>query len=802
MGRKEEKSGWGAGVVLVVVLLALLFAPTGMKGTVVLLATPCVFVALFRGRKKKLPVAAGAPQSATTNFPERASASASVGGELRAQEGEEFLTVALSGDSANSSYRIARPPFETSSGVRWVAAGESVDVGGTTITGGLFYIGVPKRGEANRGADACVVNPKATLARTTCDRSAGPNDYWLSYSTFSAEQRCAYVQWLASARSDPKLHRSFAMFYLYGLERRVLVDGMEGKVPKHEFETIAAELRRLRETYPEVLGSAYVDGMLEFISVHLTQPLRQYEQAPPPLTNSFELPLSVRVAFGQAAIDRKPVPVEWALAWVFGDGMINKRTPAYRCGKEFKQLFERRYRERFRDGMKLSANKTKLKAPVSAAFSALHSVVYPEYITSLPDISAVSGPRKQLQELVFECTEALDAYSRFLGKYPESEGSLESSLLLPLELWPETTRGELESVAATVANGTVVTTFGSLFERFKASGNLTRDKLTAFARVLGEAGVALEPDVRTSGRTPKSTDSVALYATPPGTSTNHVDDAYVGLELMVDMAASVAMADGTASEQELAVIHRQIEAWPQLTPRQRDRLRARIHVQVAQPPTPASFKKRLEPLPVDARQSIGTILLQTANAGGIASPAEVKLLEKLYLILGLDSQQLYSDLHGNAVAGTSASSRPAAPPEERGGQAVQPVLQLDAARIAALQTETAKVSAMLADVFADDEPTATVEPVEEQEPDSEGAVTATLSLLGMDEAHSTFLRLLLSRPVWTRAELADAASDLDLMLDGAIEQVNEATLDHWDEPLIDGDDPIEINQEFAKRLAP
>jgi hypothetical protein len=31
--------------------------------------------------------------------------------------------------------------------------------------------------------------------------------------------------------------------------------------------------------------------------------------------------------------------------------------------------------------------------------------------------------------------------------------------------------------------------------------------------------------------------------------------------------------------------------------------------------------------------------------------------------------------------------------------------------------------------------------------------------------------------------------------------VNEAALDEWDEPLTDGDDPVEINQEVAQRLA-
>jgi hypothetical protein len=63
-----------------------------------------------------------------------------------------------------------------------------------------------------------------------------------------------------------------------------------------------------------------------------------------------------------------------------------------------------------------------------------------------------------------------------------------------------------------------------------------------------------------------------------------------------------------------------------------------------------------------------------------------------------------------------------------------------------------------------------------------------------------FLRTLVSRASWSRSELSSAALDLDLMLDGAIEQVNEAALDHWDEPITDGDDPVEVNQELAQRL--
>ncbi|MFM0031860.1 TerB N-terminal domain-containing protein [Paraburkholderia madseniana] len=795
MGRKAKKSGSGAGTLVVAIVMAIIFAPKGGWTVFLVFVLGCVLVAIFGKKKEQGPAtSSNHPLSAAPHGPSSNSSMPPTNIGRRAQSDDEFLTVTLSTDSPSSSYRIARPALETAAGVRWVGPGESVEISGVAITGGMFYLGVPKRVEAT-SLDACVLNPKANVAKTASDLSAGSEDYWLSYQSFSAEQRGAYLQWLASDRSDPRLHRSFALFYLYGLERRVLFDGIQGKVQKAELETIVSELERLKSIYSNVLRTVHIDGLLEFMCVHLTHPQRQYDQLPGTISSAYEVPLSIRVAFGQAAVDKKPVPSDWALAWALGDGGVYKRTPVTRCEDEFRQLFQRKYREQFRDGMKLTANKTKLKVSAQAAFPALHGIEYPDYITSLPDIAAVTGPRNKLQQLVNECSDSLDAYSRFLGRNPDAKGSLESALTLPVELWPESARLELESLASIVAGGTVVMTFGSLLEKFKASGNISRDKLTALARVLGEAGVAIEPDARISGRTPKNAEYVGLYATPRSNSTNFVDDSYLMFALMVDMAASIAMADGNASEQEVALIHRQIESWPQLTPRQQDRLKARAAVQIAQPPTPASLKKRLEPLSADAKVSVATLLVQTANADGFVSPAEVKMLEKLYQMLGLDPQRLYGDLHGNTVVGSSNAPRTSTATDKAPNGLAQPVFALDTSRIEALQRETAKVSALLADVFAEELPVA--EPVQETAEPQTGSV----SLLGLDEAHSTFLRLLLSRPSWTRSELSDAASDLELMLDGAIEQVNEASLDHWDEPLTDGDDPVEINQEFAQRLA-
>lgn len=70
----------------------------------------------------------------------------------------------------------------------------------------------------------------------------------------------------------------------------------------------------------------------------------------------------------------------------------------------------------------------------------------------------------------------------------------------------------------------------------------------------------------------------------------------------------------------------------------------------------------------------------------------------------------------------------------------------------------------------------------------------------MDEAHSALARMLVSRPEWTRDELLDVAADMDLMLDGALEQINEAAFDTHDMPFVDGDDPVMVNSEILEKL--
>jgi hypothetical protein len=55
--------------------------------------------------------------------------------------------------------------------------------------------------------------------------------------------------------------------------------------------------------------------------------------------------------------------------------------------------------------------------------------------------------------------------------------------------------------------------------------------------------------------------------------------------------------------------------------------------------------------------------------------------------------------------------------------------------------------------------------------------------------------------LWSRSELADIATDMELMLDGALERINEVSLDAFEGRITEGDDPIEVAQDLMENVS-
>lgn len=704
---------------------------------------------------------------------------------------EELVPIPPHGVPLSSSFRI--PPAPQGFGAAaWVPYGKSIVVAGVSVPSGMLYVG-SSLSTPSGSNDPCLIDPgKAVAARG--DYREGQMGYWPSYSDISAGARRAYLNWLSEGRCAPDADIGYVFLFFYGLERRAILDAAEDDAAKADWPVIADELRRLLSIYGDKSHSfrRYASELLDWVSL-AEQPDRLYEKPVPQLSKSFELPLYVRLALGQAAMDGVPVPSGLALSWVKLDPGVALRTPAVRCTEQFDQLFSQKYAELEGAGISLPRNRTKLKfvyRPASAGFHGYDELRL--HFGDTPDVSVLTAPIKKLQKVVEAATKELESYSRFVGKNPDAKSSLEGLLQLPATLWPEPAQRALHALKTRMGSGMVALSFDDLLKTLDAKSVLTKEKTLALARALESLNIGIEPDVLGGAKLPKPEEKVVLFSVPPGEAASRATPTYQAAALTLQLASAVAAADGEFSVKEVSHLREQIQSWTHLTPNHIRRLMAHLRLLMTAPVSLTALKKKLEPLDTPAREAIAAFMATVAQADGEVGPAEVKMLEKVYKALGVEPRKVFSDVHA-AAAGSPATGSQTAPVERT--PPAEPTFKLDAARIAALQQDTAKVSALLANIFSEEEQVA---PAPALEPDSEPAEAQ--GLMGLDEAHSALARMLLSRPEWTRTELQDIAADLELMLDGALEHINEAAFDTHDMPFLEGEDPVTVNSEILEKV--
>jgi hypothetical protein len=123
---------------------------------------------------------------------------------------------------------------------------------------------------------------------------------------------------------------------------------------------------------------------------------------------------------------------------------------------------------------------------------------------------------------------------------------------------------------------------------------------------------------------------------------------------------------------------------------------------------------------------------------------------------------------------------------------------VDSARLAALRRETDQVGALLSEVFVEEEPPSSSQ-VETINAESAPSKSFNDGLLpGLDSKHQRFLTELMRKASWTREELRAIAVQSQIMLDGALERINEASFNLVGEPITEGDDPVYVQQNILE----
>ncbi|ADM99191.1 hypothetical protein Dda3937_01873 [Dickeya dadantii 3937] len=356
-------------------------------------------------------------------------------------EDDDLATFTLGGRSVE--YRVTtiqrQNTSKTTTGTlaRWVLPGDVATVGGVEITGGYFYLGQRMKpagqslsGYYDDGTEASLIDDTLKIHHKPYLYEDSSLGYWPSYSSLSADARGAYLNWLASDRSDASCPVGYVFIYLYGLERKALVDCRDGNTPDAEFRTLFNEICRLRSVFIENRSFRnYSSQLLEAMSILRPDVDLVADLGRDP---SFSNGMLFKLALAKAVDAGVPVSADLALTWVTNHTEYALRTPARRCAKEFAALFKRRYTLKYGEGMVVKPNKTRLRLDYNPASPSLRGVRLP--VPDLPDPSALKGTVQKIMTLTEICTDELDAYSRYLGRKGTSENDTAAIMLLPMEI--------------------------------------------------------------------------------------------------------------------------------------------------------------------------------------------------------------------------------------------------------------------------------------------------------------------------------------------------------------------------------
>jgi hypothetical protein len=139
-------------------------------------------------------------------------------------------------------------------------------------------------------------------------------------------------------------------------------------------------------------------------------------------------------------------------------------------------------------------------------------------------------------------------------------------------------------------------------------------------------------------------------------------------------------------------------------------------------------------------------------------------------MLGLDTQSLYSHAHAAAVEPVTvqiadytkvvAYPIPSPPRKHERG------ISLDMDNIEAKLAETMAVSAILNNIFTEEEPPAQ-QPVSMHDPKA-----ASVAIPGLDPESYAFMQVLSSKLVWAREQLVALASKHKIMLEGTLDSIH------------------------------
>lgn len=684
---------------------------------------------------------------------------------------------------------------------RWVEPEEIFEVAGIRVGGGLFYAGGRLKAVDGYNTESSLVDPTLPVDIKSSDYLGEHMGYWPSYDSISPKSRAAYIEWLASNRSDPDCYIGYVFLYFYGIERRLLVEGEQ--LCQAERLGLVKEVSRLLNVYESNRSfSRYASDLLSYVWLHYDKghsPAESQLIGRRQFTSIFKYQLAKTVDAGN------PISPELAFAWICSHPDVNLRTPARRCPHQFNQLFKIRFKEKYGEGFVVKPNKTKLQIEYYPASSTLRGIK--PLMFDLPDPVYLKGPLNKIIPIAESCISELDAYSRFIGKPESSIESLQATVLLPSTLIESTHHKKFNQfknwLSRQLSENSGLVRVSELFEQLGEDAPLKLNKKESefLSSLFAKAGFGLAPDIRFHHAKLELGGHLVIFDGGHGTEFKP-SHAFNQVGTILRLGAMVANIDGYIDPSEQVLLSGVIDQDEQLTGMEKKSLRAYLLWRLNTSSSMAGLKTRLQAINEREKAAVSHILIGVALADGKVEASEIKQLEKLYTSLGLDKALVSSDIHhlstGKAPVRQSSSGRPGniESGEESEGAATVGGFVLNRELLKMHEEETQDVQAVLESIFVNEGEITS----EFSEPDIVESTNAR-DLPLLDKSHTALYQELVTKDEWLIGDVKSLCENLNLMVSGALEVINEWTFDVVDAPIVEEGDTIFVDLEVAEEIA-
>ena len=254
----------------------------------------------------------------------------------------------------------------------WIKPGEKITLNNITINRGFFYIGSIQKAALRYRLEPSLIDD--TLETINADMTYYDNSIigqQLDYFSLSPPCRGAYINWLASDRSNTDTPLVYLVLYLYGIERRLLSDNSKGMVDDTECCELLQELIRLKAVFYWNFNFCYVLNSLIGIMLF-------YRPKVISLLEARNIPcdelLLTKHRFAKAAATQKPISPDLALFWLGNFSAFDLDRHIIKSTDLFRRLFRVRFVEKYKDSFIIRKGTNKLALSYSPANKSLNLV--------------------------------------------------------------------------------------------------------------------------------------------------------------------------------------------------------------------------------------------------------------------------------------------------------------------------------------------------------------------------------------------------------------------------------------------